>query len=181
MLKLPPNNSEEDNTAWEEATKDVKKFSPQEVPPSAPVILPPIKPTINIAKAYREEDLSELKLGNTDNIDANTAKRFKRGDFPIEARLDLHGYHEDEAREAVFDFVQKAYIEGKRCIIIITGKGLSHNEGNDNILIPKGKLKESVPLWLNSKNLRPLILAYNHPPAKLGGSGALYIMLRRQR
>lgn len=181
MLKLPPNNSEDDNSAWEEATQGVKKFSPQEVPPSAPVTLPPIKPSVNMTKAYRGEELSELKLGNTDNIDANTAKRFKRCEYPIEAQLDLHGYHEDEAREAVFDFVQKAYIEGKRCIIIITGKGLSRNEDKDNFLIPKGKLKESVPLWLNSKHLRPLILAYNHPPAKLGGSGALYIMLRRHR
>ncbi len=180
MLKPQPNNSEDDD-AWAEAVKDVQKLPPKEVPPTAEVILPPIKPSINLAKAYRGEDLSDLILGNTANIDAGTAKRFKRCEFPIEASLDLHGFHEDEAREAVFEFVQKAYLSGKRCIIIITGKGLSRSEDKDNFLISKGKLKESVPLWLNSKDLRPLILAYNHPPAKLGGSGALYILLRRQR
>ena len=180
MSKQPPNNIE-DEALWEETVKDVQKLPEKEVPPTPKVSLPPIKPTLNLAQAYRREDLSSLIIGNTDSIDASTAKKFKKCEFPIEGSLDLHGYHEDEAREAVFEFVQKSYLSGKRCIIIITGKGLSRSEDKDNFLVSKGKLKESVPLWLNSKELRPLILAYNHPPAKLGGSGALYILIRRRR
>lgn len=181
MSKQQPNKTAEDEDAWAEAIKDVKKIKPQDTPPLAPIKLPEIKKTINLAQAYRGEDLAPLELGRTDNIDANTAKRFKRCEFPIEGNLDLHGYHEEEAREAVFNFVQKSYIENKRCIIIITGKGLSREDSADNFLTPKGKLREYVPLWLNSKELRPLILAYNHPSAKLGGNGAFYILLRRHR
>ena len=181
MSKQPLNKTKEEDNAWAEAIKDVKKIPNKEAPPKAPIKLPEIKKNINLAQAYRGEDLSPLTLGNTDNIDANTAKRFKHCEFSIEGTLDLHGYREKEAREAVFNFVQKSYIEGKRCIMIITGKGLSRDDTPDNFLTPKGKLREYVPLWLNSKELRPLLLACNHPTAKLGGNGALYILLRRHR
>ncbi len=181
MSKQQPNKTPEDEDAWAEAIKDVKKIKPQAEPPVAPIKLPEIKKTINLAQAYRGEDLHPLIMGNTDNIDANTAKKFKRCEFPIEGNLDLHGYHEEDAKDAVFNFVQSSYISGKRCIIIITGKGLSREDNPDNFLTPKGKLREYVPLWLNGNELRPLILAYNHPPAKLGGTGAFYILLRRHR
>ena len=161
MNKPQPNDSE-DNALWEEITRDIRKLPAREIPPSKPVILP------------------EIAVGDTEGMDGSMAKRFKRCEFPVEEVLDLHGYREDNAFEAVFGFVQKAYLQNKRCIIIITGKGLTRSEETD-VFTPKGKLKESVPRWLNSRELRPLILAFNHPPAKLGGSGVLYILLRRHR
>lgn len=179
MNKPQPNDSE-DNALWEEITRDIRKLPAREIPPSKPVILPEIKPSVNLAAAYRGEILPELAVGGTEGMDGSMAKRFKRCEFPVEEVLDLHGYREDDAFEAVFGFVQKAYLQNKRCIIIITGKGLTRSEETD-VFTPKGKLKESVPRWLNSRELRPLILAFNHPPAKLGGSGALYILLRRHR
>ena len=164
MNKPQPNDSE-DNALWEEITRDIRKLPAREIPPSKPVILPEIKPSVNLAAAYRGEILPELAVGDTEGMDVSMAKRIKRCEFPV---------------EAVFGFVQKAYLQNKRCIIIITGKGLTRSEETD-VFTPKGKLKESVPRWLNSRELRPLILAFNHPPAKLGGSGALYILLRRHR
>lgn len=178
MTKQP--DAMEDIALWEEITKDIRKMPDSELPPSKPVILPEIRPTVNLAAAYRGEKLDTLETGNTDDMDGSLAKRFKRCDIPVESTLDLHGFREEEARSAVFNFIQKSYLAGKRCVIIITGKGLSRTE-NEDIFTPKGKLKESVPLWLNSRELRPLILSFIHPVAKLGGSGALYIMLRRKR
>ena len=92
----------------------------------------------------------------------------------------MHGYTEDRAYTAVDDFIKKAYLAQKRCVLIITGKGLAHDD-NDDVLAFKGLLKEKVPQWLNTRELRPLILAFRHPDVKLGGSGALYILLRRKR
>ncbi len=178
MTKQP--DTAEDDALWAEITKDIRKMPDSELPPSKPVILPEIRPTVNLAAAYRGEKLDDLKTGNTDDMDGSLAKRFKRCDIPVEATLDLHGFREEEARAAVFNFIQNAYLTGRRCVIIITGKGLSHPEEGDMFTV-KGKLKESVPLWLNSRELRPLILSFIHPSAKLGGSGALYIMLRRKR
>lgn len=180
-MEKPQQNNPDDERLWAEITKDIRKMPERDMPPSKPVTLPEIHPTVNLAAAYRGETLSDIIIGNTDSMDGNMAKRFKRCEFPIEGTLDLHGFREEEARQAVFEFVQKSYLYGKRCIIIITGKGLPHNNPDGDIFNPKGKLKESVPAWLNSRELRPLILACNHPVARLGGSGALYILLRRQR
>lgn len=180
-MTIPPLNNPEDEALWAEITKDIRKLPNQPIIPAKSVVLPQIRPSVNLAAAYRGETLEELRVGNTDSMDGSMAKRFKRGEFPIEAELDLHGFREEEARHAVYEFVQKAYLTGKRCIIIITGKGLPHNEPDADYFNPRGKLKETVPGWLNSRELRPLILACIHPSAKLGGSGALYILLRRRR
>ena len=42
-------------------------------------------------------------------------------------------------------------------------------------------LKDAVPRWLNEPALREHILAFNHAQPRHGGTGALYILLRRTR
>ncbi len=177
-LKSQPDFTEDE--AWKEITRGIKKISRSEPPSSKPLIIKEVKPHINMSEVYKGNALNSLKLDITDNIDNNTAKRFKREEFPIEATLDLHGYTEDQAYNKVFDFVRTSYIRQKRCILIITGKGLQKKD-DDNIFATKGVLKERVPQWLNSSELRPLILSFRHPTAKNGGEGALYILLRRKR
>lgn len=112
-------------------------------------------------------------------IDKNTLHKFKREEFAIEATLDLHGKTENSAYEAVADFIPRCYASAKRCICIITGKGMNVHADND-IFPQKGVLKQLVPQWLNAPHLRGMILIYKHPSARLGGDGALYILLRRQ-
>ena len=139
-----------------------------------------IIPKISINQVYHGDKLGDLDIGNTDNIDASTAKKFKDGKFRIEAELDLHGCTEDIAFDKVIDFVKDAYIKGKRCIAIITGKGL-HADTDTDIFKNRGVLKERVPQWLNLPEIRPLILAIDHPLPKDGGSGVIKILLRRKR
>ena len=133
----------EDDALWAEITKDIRKMPESEQPPAKPVVLPEIRPSVNLAAAYRGEKLNSLDVGNTADMDGSLAKRFKRCELPVEATLDLHGFREEEAHNAVFGFIQKSYLAGKRCIIIITGKGLPHNGSCEDIFSPKGKLKES--------------------------------------
>lgn len=175
----PQFNPTEDDV-WKELTKGIKKISQPEPPSSKPLIIKEIKPHINMSDVYKGNALDTLELNVTDNIDNNTAKRFKREEFPVEATLDLHGCTEDQAYNKVFDFVKTSYIRQKRCILIITGKGLQKKDDED-FFATKGILKERVPLWLNTPELRPLILSFRHPSAKNGGEGALYILLRRKR
>jgi len=113
-------------------------------------------------------------------IDKSTLKRFKREEFAVEAILDLHGKTEQQAFEQVDDFITQSYNLGRRCVIIITGKGLSVHP-DDDFLTTKGILKKQVPQWLNMARLRGMILVYKHPSERLGGSGSLYILLRRHR
>jgi len=120
-----------------------------------------------------------LELNTKADIDKQTFKRFKKEEFPLEGTLDLHGLTIDSAYTAVYHFIVSSYNQNKRTVLIVTGKGLEHN--NQDIFEPKGSLKQIVPEWLKNDELKNMILTFIHPSPKLGGSGALYILLRRKK
>lgn len=172
-------NQPEDVDFWQEIVKDVRKIPTPNVDLSKPQTeLPEIRQSINIFEFYKGEKLDYLYLGSFNNIDANTVKKFKRGEFKIEARLDLHGCLVDEAFGKVERFLQNAVQRGLRCVQIITGKGL-HRE-DEGIFSSRGILKDLVPQWLNQDHLRPLLLAFDYAPIEEGGDGALMLLLRRK-
>ena len=112
-----------------------------------------------------------LTPGATRDIDRRTANRLKQGRLPIEGRLDLHGMIRDVAFQAVQAFVQSSALDGKRCVILVTGKGLGQRGG--------GVLRNEVPQWLNLPANRKYIIGFTYAQPKDGGTGALYIYLRR--
>ncbi len=169
-----------DDESWIAATKGVSPLKKTPRDNSRKTKELSVTPKISANTVYHGNRLDDLEFGKTDNIDANTAKKFKDGSFRIEEELDLHGCTENAAFEKVISFVKNAYIRGKRCVAIITGKGL-HVENEDEIFQTRGVLKERVPQWLNLPEIRPLILAINHPQAKDGGSGVIKILIRRKR
>ena len=174
----------EDQLFWQETVKDITPVAPLHNVTSLNSTKP-LKIAVQPKRCYatRQEfstyskNLEDLEFGG---IDKATLRRFKREEFPVEATLDLHGLTEDEAFEKVDNFVPLCFSQGKRCVVIITGKGLAVHE-NDDIFTTKGVLKRQVPQWLNMSRLRALILVYKHPSERLGGSGALYILLRRNK
>jgi len=109
----------------------------------------------------------------------------KKGQIPIEARLDLHGFNQGQAREALIHFLLRAHTLGQRCVIIITGKGRNKNatkSTDDNWLTPsKGILKSQLPIWLDEQPCRDIILKHTPAIPKDGGGGAFYIYLRRKK
>jgi DNA-nicking Smr family endonuclease len=106
-------------------------------------------------------------------IDRANAERLKRGLHEIEARLDLHGMTQAEAHQELIGFVGASHQAGRRCVLVITGRGL----GPDG----PGVLKSAVPRWLEDAVLRRKILAVAAAQPRHGGAGALYLLLRRQR
>jgi DNA-nicking Smr family endonuclease len=106
-------------------------------------------------------------------VDRATAERLKRGLHPIEARLDLHGKTQAEAHHALAAFVHSSSEAGRRCVLIITGRGLGP--------AGPGVLKSAVPRWLEEVGLRRKILAIAPAQPQHGGAGALYLLLRRRR
>jgi DNA-nicking Smr family endonuclease len=80
--------------------------------------------------------------------------------MPIDARIDLHGMNQHDARTNLTRFLQIAHTRGQRCVLVITGKG---QKNRDPLAPATGILK-------------------THPAKpKDGGNGALYVLLRRQR
>ncbi|MBR6409354.1 MAG: Smr/MutS family protein [Alphaproteobacteria bacterium] len=170
--------SEDDDMVWQEATADVRKLKLAnriQEKPQKKVRLKNETEEISVLKHFHHEP----DLNTKADIDKQTLRRFKREEFGVEASLDLHGFTLDRAFEAVHRFIFSSFCQGKRAVLIVTGKGLPHPE--QDIFEAKGVLKQSVPEWLKSEELSPMILTFIHPSAKLGGSGALYILLRRKR
>ena len=117
------------------------------------------------AEVETGEELLFIRPG----LPANTLRKFRRGQFMIEAELDLHGRIVAEARELINEFLHNARFQGRRCVRIIHGKGLS-SEGKLPIL--KGK----VNTWLRQKDE---VMAFCSARRNDGGTGAVYVLLKR--
>ncbi|MBI3709742.1 MAG: Smr/MutS family protein [Proteobacteria bacterium] len=103
-------------------------------------------------------------------IDRRTAERLRKGVIPIERRLDLHGLTEPAAHAALDRFVRGSWHDGLRMLLIITGKGRG-----------EGVLRSGVPRWLAAGEHAARVLRVSPARPQHGGSGALYVLLRRQR
>lgn len=162
---------------WEDVVKGVKrlktnryveKIEPKEIEIRRDKVTTITFDVLKSGKSVSKDDFSQM--------DGGLAKRFKREEFKIEATLDLHGVTEKAAFEAVCDFIKSAYNASKRCVMIITGKGW-----DDTPFSGKGVLRKSVPDWLSRSEISPLILGFKNPSEAMGGSGALYILLRKKQ
>ena len=152
--------SDEDKVLWELFTKNLNKFSQS----NKNKIIFKSKKIKNNTK-----ELPKLKLGEMSVLSKKNIRDFNKGNVFIENKLDLHGFNQVDAKNLLEDFINQSIENGKRLILIITGKG---KEG-------EGVIKNNIISWLNNKSLRNKILAVNHASKKHGGSGAIYILLRK--
>ena len=113
-------------------------------------------------------------------MDAGTHKSMTRGKISPEARLDLHGLTLAEAHPELIRFLMNAQSDGKRLVLVITGKGKDRDDGGP---IPSriGALRHQLPHWLALPPLRHIVLQASQAHLKHGGAGAWYIYLRRLR
>ena len=112
-------------------------------------------------------------------MDKKTFDRMSRGKLIPEARIDLHGMTLARAHPALSAFIHNAHGSGKRLVLVITGKGKFDVNG-DYLLRQRGVLRQQVPHWLSLPPLSLCVLEYRSAHVKHGGSGALYVYLKRQ-
>lgn len=103
--------------------------------------------------------------------DRRTWERLKRGQIPVERRLDLHGRTQAEAHGALDRFLAASSASGCRCVLIVTGKG---TDG-------QGVLRQMVPRWLAEEGNRAKIITFSNAHPRHGGEGALYVLIKRRR
>ena len=84
--------------------------------------------------------------------------------------IDLHGLKLQEAKLILKNYVFQAYNNDRRNILIITGKGLNKT----------GVLKKEVPIWLNEREIKKILISYENAPKSFGGEGALIIRLKNK-
>lgn len=99
--------------------------------------------------------------------------RLRKGRMRPEGRLDLHGMTADRALGALNGFLADAQGSGKRCVLVITGKG-SMKEGG-------GVIRRELPSWLNAPGNRARVLGFAGAQPNDGGGGAFYVLLKRRR
>lgn len=124
--------------------------------------------------------LSERISQSPVQMDHKTFGKMKRGRLSPEGKLDLHGMTMAKAHPALNRFILDAYADGKRLVLVVTGKG-KHRDEPGPIPVPFGVLKHQVPQWLMMAPLRSAVLQVSEAHLKHGGSGAFYIYLRRHR
>lgn len=146
----------------------------------------PAKPSFTVEGRGTVERSGEMPAGRRApfaGLDKRNAQRLRRGQMPIDARLDLHGMTREAAHGALTGFIRGGALRGHRCVLVITGKGAPRG-GDDAGFMPNrsaGILRAEVPRWLGEAALKPQIVAWTPAIAKHGGSGALYVLLRRKR
>ena len=120
--------------------------------------------------------LSKDKLPNKD---------FKpqKQNFPKIRSIDLHGYTLEQANNAIEEFILKAYEEKVSKLIVVTGKGI-HSDVEKDPYVSKDLsiLKYSVPEFINNnQNLMKVINDIQDATVEDGGSGAFYILLKKNK
>jgi DNA-nicking Smr family endonuclease len=150
----------------------------------AKLLTPKPKPVAHRRKLDDEEVVASLLSDDYDPSDVETGeelvfcrtgiqnrvfRKFRRGEYAIEAELDLHGRTVPEAREQVAAFLRDCRARDKRCVRIIHGKG----RGSPGTL---PVLKTKVNQWLRQKDE---VLAFCTARPADGGGGAVYVLLKR--
>ena len=121
---------------------------------------------------FELSDSGEQIEGKVPGFDPQVMKRLRTGGFRIEGTLDLHGLTRDKAQAALEPFIVQARKDGRRCVLVITGKGLN---SEDQIPV----LRTSLQQWLTRGRLARHVLAFCSAQASDGGSGAVCVLLRR--
>ncbi len=101
-------------------------------------------------------------------IPRSVLRKLRRAHWVAQDALDLHGLNREQARVALAEFLKRNHRLGHRCVRVIHGKGLG-SPGKEAVL------KAKVKTWLA---FRDDVLAYCQAPARLGGSGALLVLLK---
>ena len=150
------------------------KTPPSPPPPSARKIAPP--PPLKRAAPTSPPPLVP--------IERRKARRIARGIVEIDDRIDLHGLRQVDAERRLRAFLLGARAHGLRTVLVITGKGGERGPNAREDSIERGErgvLRRSVPLWLEQPDLRDCVAGIAPAHIRHGGSGALYIHLRKAR
>jgi len=117
-------------------------------------------------------DTDEYVEGIAEGLDRRILKRLRAGDYAVQGHIDLHGKTREEAREAVARLLTESRRAGRRCVLIVHGRG---NHSKDQIPV----LKQAVRSWLERGQISRVVLAFTTARPHDGGAGAMYVLLRR--
>lgn len=123
---------------------------------------------------FEIEYSDEFMFGFVRGTDSKVFQKLKNGAFSYESHIDLHGMNSDQALDSLLFFVRESFLQGKRCILVVTGRGRNSPGGHS-------VLKREVQEWLTRDPFKRIVLAFSTAQPKDGGAGAIYVLLRKQK
>jgi DNA-nicking Smr family endonuclease len=183
----------EEIALWRHATADVmpraKKAPPEPrpepniEPPAPPAVKPPPGPfgkkvpkpaAAAPAPAPDKTPTPALPLAP---LDRRLKRRLYSGRAEVDDVIDLHGMTQAQAHQALNAFLWRAARSGAKIVLVVTGKGKPQGSGGFDG--ESGVLRRHTPHWLRDSALRSIVLSVEEAARPHGGSGALYVRLRR--
>jgi DNA-nicking Smr family endonuclease len=117
-------------------------------------------------------DSDEFIEGSVHGLDPRVVRRLRRGEFAVQGHVDLHGMTREEAKAALFAFLSHSRQAGKRCVLVVHGRGL---HSKDQVPV----LKDALKRWMATARFAEHVLAFATARPHDGGAGAVYVLLRR--
>lgn len=117
-------------------------------------------------------DTDEFIEGHARGLDPRVVRRLRRGDFAVQAHVDLHGLLKDEAKAELDAFLAKSRQQGKRCVLVVHGRGL---HSKDQVPV----LKEALKRWMHTGRFARHVLGFSSARPHDGGTGAIYVLLKK--
>lgn len=127
-------------------------------------------PPVRLPLAEAKPPKPKIPRFAPDDIEPGRKHRIARERDPMGARIDLHGMDQDRARAALEGFILRAWDDGHRSVLVITGKGARGG----------GVLRRRAPEWLGGPALRAAVAGISEAHKRHGGEGALYVALKRK-
>jgi DNA-nicking Smr family endonuclease len=182
----PPPREPSDDELWSAAVSGVTRTAPgpARVEPPPPAAKPgefwhpdldalrALEALVSGEAPFDLSDSDEFIEGRVPGLDAGIVRRLRRGDFAVQGHVDLHGMTRDEAKAAVDAFLKASRQAGKRCVLLVHGRGI---HSKDQVPI----LKEALKSWLATARFGRHVLAFATARPADGGAGAIYVLLRR--
>ena len=128
-----------------------------------------VQGSIDMDISFTDEYMEGARKG----VSRKMMRKLKRGQFPVQEHVDLHGLTRREAEMRVREFLIQSHKLGLRCVLVVHGRGL-----NSPSSFPV--LKERLPVWFSRGPVRKIVIAFATARPYDGGAGAVYVLLQRR-
>ena len=180
--------SRDELALWRHATADVRPRVPigatvaaTEPPPDPPAQIKALRSDPRPAPAPDQTRPAAIPaISPLTPLDRRLKRRLSSGKADVDDMIDLHGMTQAQAHHALHTFLWRAADVGARLVLVITGKG-GWRSSADPHSGDVGVLRRQTPQWLRDPGLRAIVLSVEEAARPHGGSGALYVRLRRRQ
>lgn len=177
--------STEDRRLWQLYTRNIRTTRVPSGPAGEPSKGQPFK--IDTLKSTPSQKFAKSSVSNFDSLknnDSNWGRKLKGGKVKPDGKIDLHGMTCVEAHDKLYRYLERAQRSKKRVVLVVTGKGGPKKAGYADFRYTdfensRGVLRREVPLWLSSGAMRHMIVSFQDARQSDGGTGALYVVLKR--